>query len=319
MNHLKPLKNLNKIEIIFGIILFLLILNICSLIISAEENQNQICAVYITGIGCPNCAITDPVLLSEYTASNPNLIIIEYEIYDLRASNQDIARKYFDSYIPNTRAGVPLIIFNKNQVALGRFQVLDSKEIIKSLDSNNYPLPDGSSVDFSELDITNLQGKVKIWTKNRVLISGNKGNNELLKNLLITEEIGPLLENTDFKEIDPEPVQVSDGQIEFSHAVKINDWILQWNGKSSSHISEISPDREGVNLVTESPWKSWYWILIMLSFIIISFLIYKFKIIKKCMCICLTEKQKNYLIIAISLLFLIGFFILGIDPIIRMN
>jgi len=311
MDQVKPLKNLNKIRIIFGIILFLLIFNICSFIVSAEETQNQICAVYITGIGCPNCAITDPALLSEYTASNPNLIIIEYEIYDLRASNQDIANEYFKSYIPNTRAGIPLIIFNKDQIGLGRFQVLDSKEIIKGLDSNNYPLPDGSSVDFSELDITNLQGKVKIWTKNRVLISGNKGDNELLKNLLVTEEIGSLLESTDFKEIDPEPVQISDGQIEFSHAVKVDDWILQWNGESSSYISEISPDTEGINHVTESPWKSWYWILIVFAFIIISFLIYKFKIIKKCMCICLTEKQKNYLIMGMSLLFLIGFFILA--------
>ncbi len=311
MDQVKPLKNLNKIRIIFGIILFLLIFNICSFIVSAEETQNQICAVYITGIGCPNCAITDPALLSEYTASNPNLIIIEYEIYDLRASNQDIANEYFKSYIPNTRAGIPLIIFNKDQIGLGRFQVLDSKEIIKGLDSNNYPLPDGSSVDFSELDITNLQGKVKIWTKNRVLISGNKGDNELLKNLLVTEEIGSLLESTDFKEIDPEPVQISDGQIEFSHAVKVDDWILQWNGESSSYISEISPDTGGINHVTESPWKSWYWILIVFAFIIISFLIYKFKIIKKCMCICLTEKQKNYLIMGMSLLFLIGFFILA--------
>ncbi len=306
-------KSANNIKLIFGIILFLLILNICSSIVSAEENQDKICAVYITGIGCPNCAITDPALLSEYTSKYPNLIVVEYEIYDLRASNQDIANKYFESYIPNIRAGIPLIIFNKNQIGLGRFQVLDSKEIIKTLDSNDCPLPDGSSVNFNNLDLTSLQGNVKIWTKNRVLISGDKGNNELLKNLLITEDIYSTLEDINLEEIEPKPISISDGQIEFSHAVKIDDWILEWNGESSivsTGETEIY-DEKGINHVTESPWKSWYWVVIIFIFFIISFFLYKFKILKKCMRVCLTEKQKNYLIIGISLLFLIGFFILA--------
>jgi len=282
--------------------------------ISAQEiNQDKICAVYITGIGCPNCAVTDPVLLSEYTSKYPNLIIIEYEIYDLRASNQATANKYFESYIPNTRAGIPLIIFNKNQLGLGRFQVLDSKEIIKTLDSNNCPLPDGSSVNFNNLSLTSLQGKIKIWTKNRVLISGNKGDNKLLKNLLITEDIYSILENTNLKEIEPKPISISNSQIEFSHAVKIDDWILEWNGESPviSAGETETHDEKGINHITKSPWKSWYWVAIIFIFFIISFFLYKFKILKKCMCICLTEKQKNCLIIGISLLFLIGFFILA--------
>jgi len=306
---------LNKKYLFIGI-LGLFILNIVSLnVVLAQDlkENNVILGTYITGIGCPNCAYTDPVLLSEYTSKYPNLIIIEYEIYNLRASNQDVANQYFESYIPNTRAGVPLIIFNKNQIGLGRFQVLDSKEVIESLDSNNYPLPDGSSVEFKDLDITALKGKVKIWTKNRVLISGNKGNNELLKNLLITEDIHSTLEDINLEEIEPKPIPISDGQIEFSQAVKIDDWILEWNGKSSivsAGETDIS-DAEGINHVTESPWKLWYWILIIFVFFIVFFLIYKFKIVKKCMCICLTEKQKNYLIIGISILFLVGFFILA--------
>jgi cytochrome c biogenesis protein CcdA len=305
-------KNKHSIWVVMGFsIILLLTLNCVLAQDSSEDQKNTILATYITGIGCPNCAYTDPILLSEYTSKYPNLIIVEYEIYNLRASNQDIANQYFESYIPNTRAGVPLIIFNKDNIELGRFQVIDSNEIIETIHSNNYPLPDGSSVNFENLDLTSLQGKVKIWTKNRVLISGNKGDNELLKHLLITEEIEPLLENIDFEEIDPEAVQVSDGQIEFSHAVKVNDWILQWNGESSSYTSEISPDIEGINHITESPWKSWYWGIILFLFAVISFLIYKFEIVKKCMCICLSEKQKNYLIIGISALFLIGFFILA--------
>jgi cytochrome c biogenesis protein CcdA len=281
------------------------------LLVSAQELQNEdnILAVYITGIGCPNCAYTDPILLSEYTSKYTNLIIIEYEIYNLRASNQDVANQYFESYIPHMRAGVPLIIFNKENIGLGRFQVIDSNEIIETINSNNYPLSNGSSIDFENLDLTDLQGKVKIWTKNRVLISGSGGNNKLLKNLLMTSQIESYLENIDFEEINPEPIKVSNGQIEFSHAVEIDGWVLQWNGKSSSYVDNLLDNGEGINHITQGPWKSGYWLLITFGFIIISFLIYKFEIAKRCMCICLTEKQKNYLIIGISILFLIGFFI----------
>jgi cytochrome c biogenesis protein CcdA len=302
---------LNNNRLFVGLVCFF-ILSIASLnVVVAQDlkEENIVLGTYITGIGCPNCAYTDPVLLSEYTSKYPKLIIIEYEIYNLRASNQDISNQYFESYIPNTRAGVPLIIFNKDHIGLGRFQVLDSKEMIENLDNNDFPLPDGHSVSFNNLDLTNLQGKVKIWTKNRVLISGENGNNELLKEFLIAEDILSILEDNNFKEINPNPIQVSDGQIEFSHAVKIDDWILQWNGESSSYLSNIPDDDMGINHVIKSPWKSEYWILIIFGFIIFSFLIYKFEIAKKCMCICLTEKQKNYLIIGISMLFLIGFFI----------
>ena len=313
MRVIKFPKNRKHINSIFRIILILLVLSIGSSLSFAEENQEKICAVYITGIGCPNCAITDSVLLTEYTKEYPDLIVIEYEIYNLRASNQNIANQYFESYIPNIRAGVPLIIFNKNQTSIGRFQVLDSEEIIKALDSNNYPLLDCSSVNFKNLDITSLQGKVNIWTRNRVLISGRGGDNELLKKLLTVENISSILKDVEFERIEPEPIIISGAQIEFTNAIKIEGWILEWNGESSIIKKEgidIS-DIEGINHVSESPWKSWYWIMIMLIFFIISFFLYKFKILRKCMCICLTEKQKNYLIIGVSLLFLVGFFILA--------
>lgn len=291
----------------------LLILNL-NIVLGQDSNENQnntIFAVYITGIGCPNCAYTDPILLSEYTSKYPNLIIVEYEIYNLRTSNQEIANQYFESYIPNTRAGVPLIIFNKDNTGLGRFQVIDSNEIIEKIHSNDYPLPDGSSVNFENLDLMGLQGKIKIWTKNRVLISGNKGDNQLLKSLLTIEEVEPFLEKINFEEIDPEPVQLSDGQIEFSNAIKIDDWILQWNKKSSLDSNDTLQDTEGISKINKSQWNFLYWILIFFLFIIVLFLIYKFKSLKKSICIKLSEKQKNYLIIGLSLLFLIGFFILA--------
>ena len=40
--------------------------------------SNTVCAVYITGSGCSNCAVVDPVLLREIVSKYPDLIIFEY-------------------------------------------------------------------------------------------------------------------------------------------------------------------------------------------------------------------------------------------------
>lgn len=277
------------------------------------KGGSEICAVYITGIGCPNCAVTDPALLSDYVHEYPNLIVAEYEIYTLRASNQEIANQYFENYIPTVRAGVPFLIFNRLNSELGRFQVLDSKLIIENLDSNDFPLPDGSSRDFNELDITKLEGKPKFWTRNRILISGNDGDNELLKELLTAENISSVLQDAEYEMIEPEPIAISNGEIEFSSAVQIGDWILQWNGNFPvvNKGPEDVDDMTGINPVTESPWKPWYSVLIVLGFIVFLIFLYRLEVLRRNMSFSLSPRQKNLLIITISLLFLIGFFILA--------
>ena len=68
-----------KKERIVGLIFMILILFSLSSFVSAQnyqEDKEQICTVYITGVGCPNCAITDPILLTEYTKENLSLIHI---------------------------------------------------------------------------------------------------------------------------------------------------------------------------------------------------------------------------------------------------
>jgi len=285
-------------RLILGLLIVLLILNISSVFAQtpAENTEEKICVVYITGVGCPNCAITDPAVLTELTNKYTNLIVIEYEIYHQREDNIETANGYFNNYLPNIRAGVPLIIFNKNQVGLGRFDVLDSENIIKNSNSNKCPLPNGSSTDFKDLDMTSLPGKPKIWTNNRILIKQEGGDNNELKQLL-TQEPSPSLKK-DFKKIEPLPIEISEVDILFEHAVKINGGVLQWE------------------IVHEQKSKFWSWPIIILILIIILLLVYIFLIKRKIhetpesTLEFSNQKKKKYLIIGISIIALIGFFIL---------
>ena len=272
-------------------------------LVSAQESENTICSVYITGVGCPNCAFTDPFLLTNLTAEYPNFVVIEYEIYQSQTENQKKAGEYFENYILSGRSGVPFLIFSKDKTALGRFQVLDSGEIIKNLNENLCPLPDGSSVDFKDLDIANLPGKVKIWTKNRVLISGNAGNNEILKKIITENDLESVLEEIEFTEIEPEPVSISNGFIEFKKAVKIGEWTLQWNEQPET--KQTGTENQG----------GWNWTLIIAAVLVLLVL---YSVYRKllpgeglCKCLDITGEKKDYLIVAVTVLVLIGFFILA--------
>lgn len=295
-----------KNKIFFSLLSLILILLFSCISVLAQEDlsEEKICTVYITGVGCPNCAFTDPVLLSEFTNKYPNLIAIEYEIYHQHESNMDVANEYFDSYIPVGRPGIPFLIFDKQITALGRFAVLDSKQIIEKIDSNECPLSDGSSIDFRDLDITALPGKPKIWAKNRVLIRiGDGGNNKLLKSLLTSENLSSTLEGIKFEKIKAQPIPISDAKIEFENAVKIDNWIFQWNGKAKL--------LGGISEILKPGFKGWYWAIILAIFLLVLFLTYKFFIKRREICFVLSDRQKNFLVIGISLIILIGFFILA--------
>jgi hypothetical protein len=199
---------------------------------SAETalNKKVACAVYITGIGCGNCAITDPALFVNAVTANPNLVIFEYEIYRSQKANQKTTDAYFRNYLPAGRVGVPFFIINKNKTFIGRFNVLKAIEEILSINSNDFPKEDGTSVSFNELDITKLPGHVNIWTKNRVFIKGENGDDKTLKKLIMAEDISEALQDVNFTKVKPISFEISQDKIIFQHAVMVGGWRLQWNG-----------------------------------------------------------------------------------------
>jgi len=206
--------------------------------------NNIICAVYITGIGCPHCAASDPVVLDEYTKEYPNFIVIEYEIYQESKSNASI----FGDYIKNVGAGsgIPQIIIEDGMEVGERTKgggplTTWTKNKLETLKSAFCKLPDAREIKFEDLDINSLPGNPKIWANNRILIkTGRGGDSKLLKRLLVTRDISSELDGSEFEIIKPEPVLLSGirfpqmgvlSKVNFDNAVKVGGWIFQWNGK----------------------------------------------------------------------------------------
>ncbi|MCF7873441.1 MAG: hypothetical protein K9L84_01135 [Candidatus Omnitrophica bacterium] len=227
-------KNTEIILILFILGLFLAPINFSS----AKEvspKYPDLCAVYLTGIGCSNCATTDPLIFSKLLAEYDDLVVIEYEIYKSASANKKIAMEYFDNYLSNTRSGVPFFLLNKDSKALGSREINKIDKTLRTKDVNFCSLPSGQSESFSELDLNSLPGAVKIWHKDRVLISGKKnGNNNRLKKLLISSDLKSNLEELDSKKIKPRDILISKGKIFFKNAVKIGGWIFQWEQEKVS-------------------------------------------------------------------------------------
>lgn len=196
--------------------------------IPESHDTSKICAVYFTGVGCSHCATADPKVLEDFPKEYLNLIIIEYEIYQQR-ENAPLLEKYYSSY--SSSLGVPLIIFRKDQHIAGDRPILNgAPRFIENVEGNSCPLLE-ESVSFEELDITLMPGHPKMWVKNRILISSGdkKGDSEMLKELLTTEDISSTLEKTEHEVINPQPVPLSGKNVTYQKAVKIEDWTFQWN------------------------------------------------------------------------------------------
>lgn len=203
----------------------LLVLIISLPVIFAQED---ICAVYFTGVGCPHCAKTDPIVLEQYLEQFPKLVIIEYEIYQSQ-ENAPLLYSYNEYY--NSGFGIPLLIFGKDKHIIGDIPILASADTINNFEYNPCPLTK-DFVNFEKLDFSRLQGSPKIWKDDRILLhSGGEGNNDIIRDLLKTSNISSVLNNTDYSIIRPKSVALSGKNVYFENAIKIDGWIFQWNGE----------------------------------------------------------------------------------------
>ena len=206
------------------LILILFILITLSLAVSA---QKDICAVYFTGVGCPHCARADPFVLVDLVKEYPDLIVIEYEIYQ-QQENAPLIYEYDAAY--NSGFGIPMIIFEDENI-VGDTPITKNTEKRIQKGKSKCPVLNGK-IDFNLLDITALPGKPNIWTNERILIKTTGGNNlQLLKNLLTADDFSSAAESIDYKVIEPIKVPLSGKYVNFENAVQLNGWIFQWNGE----------------------------------------------------------------------------------------
>ncbi|MCK4521097.1 MAG: hypothetical protein KAU20_00865 [Nanoarchaeota archaeon] len=224
---------MKKIKLSLVLMVFLLSLT------SVIAANDAICTVYITGVGCPACAQEDPIILDELLKEEPNFVVVEYEIYKEQENGQ-MVMEYDSNY--NSGFHIPLIIFGKEDFSVGVGPVRrHAREAIEK-GSNYCPLPDGSSVAFDGLDLTSLPAKPKIWRGERILIkTEERGNNALLRELLITENLSAALEGINFVIIKSSAIAISGRSIYFDNAIELDGWIFQWNGES---IGAITPAEE---------------------------------------------------------------------------
>ncbi len=209
--------------------------------LAAEDSYN--CGVYFTGVGCSHCAKTDPIILQKLLQDHPDLVLIEYEIYQQQI-NAPLLSQYNDNY--NSGLGIPLIIFNKDAQEIGDSSILNNTEsILDQINNNKCPLINNSSSVFKELDLATLPGLPKIWHQQKILIKKtSQSTPEVLKRLITEENLSQILEDIRYEKISPFKVPLSGSSIEFEHAIKIGGWVFQWDGQDVPDAKENLPIQE---------------------------------------------------------------------------
>jgi len=219
--------------------------------LASAQNQSTVCAVYFTGIGCPHCAKSDPVVLGELPVEfNGSFVVIEYEIYR-QSLNAQVMYQHNSEY--DTSLGVPQLIM-EDGCTVGDKTILDKvKGCVKDRLVNGSPcaLLEGYTP-FNELDLNDLPGKPNIWVGSRVLMrtSGESTSDDVLKELLTTKNIRLMIENISNAElIEAKTVPLSGSSVKFNKAAKLDGWIIEWNDE------EISGDEESGDRVGDR----WIW------------------------------------------------------------
>ena len=186
------------------------------------------CVVYFTGIGCPHCAKTDPVIFEDLV-NKYNLTIIEYEIYQT-PGNGEIMWQYDSTY--HTGLGIPLVIFDETKYIIGDLPILRNIESVIEEVNHNQCLLLNKKVYPEALDLNELPGIPKIWVKDRVLVKGNTYlSPEIARKLLYGKDFLQILKKFELEKADA-CMPYSGGEVCFEHAVKFNqDWIFAWNGE----------------------------------------------------------------------------------------
>jgi cytochrome c biogenesis protein CcdA/thiol-disulfide isomerase/thioredoxin len=209
----------------------------------AQENEKDLkFATYFTGIGCPHCSIASPYI-KKVVEENGDFVVIEYEVYQ-KSQNAKLISQYDEIY--NIGMGIPVIFFDKGEVLVGDKDVENNLKLyITQQKSNLIQLP-SKLVTFDEFNLNQLERYPKIYRKDRVAIRKSitqlteEQNEEIID--FLTEDLSQWVSAKQEGElVTPEIVQYPGGSATYEHALKINGWLLQWNGDIVQTKPEVVP------------------------------------------------------------------------------
>lgn len=234
-----------KIKGTLAVIFFLITILFVPQFSQAQESQieHDFCMVYFTGVGCTHCAKADPIVLTQLPLEYPNLVIVEYEIYQNK-ENAPLLYQYDEKY--NSGLGIPLLIFGQNDKLAGDNPILKNiRKIIEERKTNHLVCSDGLMSCFCETNINDLPNSPKIWQQGKILIKDKTSNelllsktksDELFKVLLKTNDVEKSLEGFNYEQITPMKVALSGQNVQFDKALKIGEWVFQWNETKEEEI-----------------------------------------------------------------------------------
>lgn len=180
--------------------------------------------IYFTGIGCPHCAKTDPVVLKDRVRQG-DVMIFEYEIYRDHM-NGPLLMEYNKTY--GARPAVPQIIAapGDSGIVSGDTPLLRSLETLIKLHKGNDVMLSTKAVSFDDLSFVKLSHKPKIWFKDRMAAREDSSS-------LQDESVKAfLLEGTVPEGCAPEKKaygQLSGSRIRFKAACRYDGWVFMYD------------------------------------------------------------------------------------------
>lgn len=212
---------MKKIFVICLLFLFLF----PSSVFSYTPPEDTVCVVYATGIGCSHCNNVASFIYKDKLFEHSNLIMIEYEVFQDKA-NKGVVSDLYEQH--GSATSVPVIIFDTRSSIVGDLTIMEGWDLKYVNTTSDCPTSTGV-VTFDQLDINKLSHNPNIWRQDRVLIpKEKKGDSDMLLEALFSEDIEAFLEGKSFEVVEAEKILYPGGSFEFTNAVKIGGWVLQW-------------------------------------------------------------------------------------------
>ncbi|MDD1654650.1 MAG: hypothetical protein LUO91_02955, partial [Methanomicrobiales archaeon] len=217
--------NLSRSFVLLCLVLALLVIPAQA----AGEDSGTLVVYYFTSDGCSFCARVNPHLLGDWRETYTDLVVVEYELAT-RPGNYAALAEMDRTY--HTGLTVPFVFVNATTVFKGDTGILSGvPPLLEALEKDPSSRPLGS-LSLELLNPASLDGMPRIWHGDRILIrTGPKGDSTVLRSLLSDLDPAAVLVRARWTRISPERVSHPGVQADFQHAVQLDGWIFQWNGK----------------------------------------------------------------------------------------